>query len=53
MSEHKKRAELREEANNPINFTCGVCKHVVPFKEGYECEYCGANKPEEVKEGVE
>jgi len=40
MSEHKKRAEVRARCEDPINFTCGKCKQVVPFKEGYECVNC-------------
>lgn len=40
MSEHKRRARLRAENNNPINFTCGVCKNVVKFQKDYVCSYC-------------
>jgi len=39
MTAHNDRAKLRAEHNNPINFTCGVCCHVVPFTEGYVCTY--------------
>ena len=47
MSEHKKRADQRGEHNNPINFTCGVCKQVHSFDEKNPYECIGANYTEE------
>jgi len=43
MSEHKKRAELRAENKDPINYMCGGCKKVVEFdkKKPYVCPFCG------------
>jgi hypothetical protein len=46
MSAHKDRAKLREESNPPINFTCGKCKKVHPFVDGYDC-------PDDVDETVD
>lgn len=46
MTEHTKRAEERAKEKTPINFTCGVCKKVHPYNEGYKCT-------EEKKEEVE
>lgn len=36
-TQRKERAKQREEENNPINFTCGVCGQVHEYNEGYEC----------------
>jgi RNA polymerase subunit RPABC4/transcription elongation factor Spt4 len=47
MSAHKKRAELREKCENPKNFTCGKCKRVVPFNDGYACPHCDEDDDEE------
>jgi len=52
MSEHKRRAEIRKEANDPINFTCGGCMKVQPFKEGYVCDDCEARKNPPIEEEV-
>jgi len=41
MSEQRKtRKEVQCENNTPENFTCGNCKRVVPYSEGYNCPYC-------------
>ena len=53
MSEHKKRAELRAESNDPINFTCGICHHVVRFKKGYVWSYCESLKDDTVEDTVD
>lgn len=40
MAEHDKRKEERAKNSNPINFTCGKCKKVVPYSKGYKCPFC-------------
>lgn len=40
MSSHSNRSEERAKANPPVNFTCGKCKQVVPYSEGYKCPNC-------------
>lgn len=48
MSDNRKnRKELLHENLDPINFTCGRCNKVVPFKEGYKCENCDKEEVEE------
>jgi len=43
-SVREERKERQERNEDPINFTCGECKKVVPFQQGYVCDNCGANK---------
>ena len=50
MTIHKDRADVRAQNKDPINFTCGKCKQVVPFKDGYICPNC--DQEEEEKEVV-
>lgn len=37
MPAHKDRAEKRAENEPPENFTCGKCRQVHEYNEGYEC----------------
>lgn len=37
MAIHTDRAADRAKNSNPINFTCGICRKVHPFNEGYKC----------------
>lgn len=39
-TQRKKRAEVREAGNDPVNYTCGVCKQVHKFNpdKPYICE---------------
>jgi len=34
---NRQRKVIRAENNDPINFTCGECKQVHKFNEGYKC----------------
>ena len=35
---NRERKIIRAEHNDPINFTCGVCRRVHPFGDGgYDC----------------
>lgn len=49
-SQRQKRKEERELQNYPKNFTCGVCKQVHPYNEGYNCPN---EKQEKLKENIE
>ena len=49
MSCHKERADIRAKGKKPINFTCGKCKQVVPFKDGYKCSNCDELPDQEVE----
>jgi len=42
--QRKNRADKRAEHLNPENFTCGKCRQVHAFNEGYVCD----NDEEEV-----
>lgn len=50
MSEHAKRAAKRAKNSDPINFTCGKCRRVVPYAKGYKCKYCDTVEDEEEDE---
>lgn len=50
MSEHrKKRKEALHNQSDPINFTCGKCKQVVPYQAGYICPNCDVKEVKEVE----
>jgi len=34
---NRERKKVRAENNDPINFTCGVCKKVHKYNKGYKC----------------
>jgi len=34
---NRQRKEVRAENNDPINFTCGVCRKVHPFTGNLDC----------------
>lgn len=40
--EVRKERQVGEE--DPVNFTCGGCRAVVPFHGTYECPRCGYGK---------
>lgn len=51
MSKHGDLAEIRKASTNPLNFTCGRCKKVSKFVEGYVCPECNYCAPDgQVKE---
>jgi hypothetical protein len=40
MGRHQERAAERAGTKEPVNFTCGNCKRVVPFAPNYRCVIC-------------
>lgn len=49
---NRERKKIRSEHNDPINFTCGNCNRVVPFKTGYVCTLCGDPEEQIQEDGV-
>ena len=47
----KARQKMRAEHNDPINFTCGICKQVHSFKKEAKDPYLCILK-DEVKDGI-
>jgi len=47
---NKERKKIRAENNDPINFTCGQCRRVVPFTKNYKCENCDVEEDENLNE---
>lgn len=44
-----KKREVSEKKKEILSsFKCGSCRRIVPFKEGYECNYCDG-KTKEIK----
>jgi len=46
MSKHKEAAERRALHSDPINVTCGKCRTVFAFEDGYGCPHCDYCKVE-------
>jgi len=44
---NRQRKKVRAEHNDPINFTCGICRRVHPYEGSYDCTEKSEVEPEE------
>ena len=50
MMGNRERKRIRAEYNDPINFTCGICRRVHEYKGDYNCTMSEDNEEKKEEE---